>query len=146
MDKFTTLTSNINVYDVFGKCWTTTTSPFLNGHHHKHEERMLQSGKNYMTAAEYTPFLNRFKRTGDDIVKMAPPCVYAKPIQDYFRNDTVKTALHVSADANAWDYCADINYTSGVNASYDIYVALKGKYKILKYSGDTDGAVPTYGT
>ena len=23
---------------------------------------------------------------------------------------------------------------------------MKGKYKILKFSGDTDGAVPTYGT
>jgi carboxypeptidase C (cathepsin A) len=28
----------------------------------------------------------------------------------------------------------------------DIYVALKDKYRVLKYSGDTDGAIPTYGT
>jgi len=27
-----------------------------------------------------------------------------------------------------------------------IYSLLKGKYRILKYSGDTDGVVPTYGT
>ncbi len=33
-----------------------------------------------------------------------------------------------------------------MNASQWIYPLLKGKYKILKYSGDTDGAVATYGT
>jgi len=30
--------------------------------------------------------------------------------------------------------------------SYWIYIQLKGKYRMLKYSGDTDGAVPTLGT
>ncbi len=39
-----------------------------------------------------------------------------------------------------------INYTSFQNASQWIYAELKGKYKILKYSGDADGGVPTYGT
>ena len=26
------------------------------------------------------------------------------------------------------------------------YISLKGKYRMLHYSGDVDGAVPTYGT
>jgi serine carboxypeptidase-like clade 2 len=30
--------------------------------------------------------------------------------------------------------------------SYWIWEDLRGKYKMLKYSGDTDGAVPTLGT
>jgi hypothetical protein len=115
-------------------------------HHHHHEERQLTSGKNYMTAADYTPFLARYKKNNEGMVSIVPPCVYSSPIQTYFRNDTVKTNLHISTLAKDWDYCADIDYTSGVDASYAIYVALKGKYKILKYSGDTDGAIPTYGT
>ena len=43
--------------------------------------------------------------------------------------------------------CSNIDYTRGVEGSIDIYIAFKDKaYKILKYSGDTDGAVPTEGT
>ena len=30
--------------------------------------------------------------------------------------------------------------------SIDVYINLEGKYKMLIYSGDTDMAVPTYGT
>jgi carboxypeptidase C (cathepsin A) len=73
--------------------------------------------------------------------------VYATALLNYFSNDTVKANLHVTAAPHTWDYCSEfINYTSGKNASYDIYVSLKGKYRILKYSGDTDGAIPTFGT
>jgi hypothetical protein len=33
-----------------------------------------------------------------------------------------------------------------MEGSIGIYKELKGKYRILKYSGDTDGAVPFMGT
>jgi hypothetical protein len=36
-----------------------------------------------------------------------------------------------------------IGYDSGHNASEWIYPLLRGKYRIMFYSGDTDGAVPT---
>lgn len=69
------------------------------------------------------------------------------PIQSFFRNETIKAALHIPAEAPVWDYCqGDIDYTKLQNASQYIYEELRGKYKILKYSGDTDGAIPTYGT
>ncbi len=101
-----------------------------------------------MTNADYTPFLRRHRhQQAAHQLGEVPPCVYAKPVQDYFHNDTVKTALHIPDNAPVWDYCqSPINYTSGVNASQDIYVALRGKYQILKYSGDADGSVPTWGT
>ena len=38
------------------------------------------------------------------------------------------------------------NYEPQQEGSIDIYTQLKGKYRMLKYSGDTDGAVPTFGT
>lgn len=51
----------------------------------------------------------------------------------------------------AWDLCRDrgqggFEYTRGQAASEWIYKLLKDKYRILHYSGDTDGAVPTLGT
>jgi hypothetical protein len=37
-------------------------------------------------------------------------------------------------------------YERNRTASQWVYTALKGKYKMLKFSGDIDGAVPTLGT
>ena len=56
--------------------------------------------------------------------------------------------MHISPKAAAkWDLCADdFNYTGAQNATQWIYPILKGRYRMLKYSGDADGAVPTYGT
>lgn len=52
--------------------------------------------------------------------------------------------------AKAWDMCTDRgtawSYEEGIKGSQWIYEALKDKYRILHYSGDTDGAVPTLGT
>jgi len=48
-----------------------------------------------------------------------------------------------------WELCngtMNTNYQKYVNGSIDVYVNLKGKYRILIYSGDTDMAVPIYGT
>jgi len=42
--------------------------------------------------------------------------------------------------------CSDINYTILQKGSQWVYEDLSGKYKMLHYSGDTDGAVPTVGT
>ena len=50
-----------------------------------------------------------------------------------------------------WDLCRngeddDWWYESSAQASQWIWEALRGKYRFLKYSGDTDAAVPTTGT
>ncbi len=59
----------------------------------------------------------------------------------------VRTSLHIPAEAPAWEFCSStLNYNESEVGSYDIYKAMLGKYRILKYSGDADGVVPTYGT
>ena len=58
-------------------------------------------------------------------------------------------ALHIPAQVTSWDLCldkGDLSYTKNRAGSIGIYTELRGKYKILVYSGDTDGAVPTFGT
>ena len=55
--------------------------------------------------------------------------------------------MHIPDYVQAWDLCkGDIDYTSEPQASQWIYEELRGKIKMLHYSGDTDGAVPTVGT
>lgn len=106
-----------------------------------------------LTSKKYTPFLER--HTSTENLKVTPPCIYAEPVLDYFRNATVRQQLHISDKAAPWDLCANgpndtppglFNYTSSQNATQWIYPILKGRYKMLKFSGDTDGAVGTYGT
>ena len=62
-------------------------------------------------------------------------------------SDAVRTAMHIPANVQAWDLCtSNINYVSEPEASQWIYEALAGKTKMLFYSGDVDGSVPTAGT
>jgi len=59
----------------------------------------------------------------------------------------VRAALHIPETVQQWDMCSDlINYTRGEKGSQWVYEKLIGEYRILKFSGDTDGAVPTTGT
>lgn len=59
----------------------------------------------------------------------------------------MRDALHIPSDVQAWEMCSDkLDYHSFDEASFWIYPILKNKYRILFFSGDTDGAVPTYGT
>lgn len=148
MEKFNNLTSLVNVYDIFGKCYQ---NPGMKRKIHgmtalkevsdaPSEEAKLAG----LTADRYTPFARSANRPN---LKVIPPCIYATPILDYFHNQTVMDALHVSPKAAAWDLCTTLfNYTGSENATQWIYPLLKGRYRMLKYSGDADGAVGTFGT
>jgi hypothetical protein len=54
--------------------------------------------------------------------------------------------LHIPDGIQDWALCRNIKYDSLKAGSQWIWTALKDKYRFLKYSGDTDGAVPTKGT
>lgn len=78
-----------------------------------------------------------------------PPCTFGQPIIDYLNRADVKTLMHISANADPWDMCnmeVNLLYERNITASQWVYSALKGKYRMLKFSGDIDGAVPTLGT
>ena len=135
MNRFANVTSLVNVYDVFGKCWPPSMP---NG---KQQVEVTDEPEPFYTAEKLTPFLGRKN------LKVTPPCVYAAPILSYFNNPIVRAQLKISPNASTWDLCAsDFNYTQSMNATQWIWPILRGRYKLLKYSGDTDGAVPTWGT
>ena len=48
--------------------------------------------------------------------------------------------------ADKWIGCGGIDYVPYKEGATWIYSILKNKYKILIFSGDTDGVIPTLGT
>lgn len=65
---------------------------------------------------------------------------------DKFMNDAAsKTAMNIPSQYS-WSECSNIDYTMLEKATQWIYPLLKGKYRMMHYSGDTDGVVPTIGT
>lgn len=110
VNKFNDLVSLVNIYDIFGKCWKNPTAVKARlESKYKQVSDVPEAG---MTAAKYTPFLGAPKHA---MLKEVPPCVYAKPIIDYFNNDTIKAALHISEKAEKWDLCRaapEFDYTS----------------------------------
>jgi len=66
---------------------------------------------------------------------------------DWVNSAQVRKLLNIPDKVQAWTQCDDnITYTMDEKASQWIYEELKGKYRILFYSGNTDGAVPTHGS
>lgn len=100
------------------------------------EEKTYRRG---MTMAEYTPWANPLLkenkfRLGDYI-------------SDYMNTPEMREALNIPDDVQAWEQCSEkLDYHLSDEASLWIYPILKNKYRILFFSGDTDGAVPTYGS
>ena len=97
------------------------------------------------TSHDYTPWTQYLQN--EDNLGEVPPCVHGAPVLDYLNRDDVKEALHIPDYIQAWDMCeGDIDYTKLPIGSQWIWEALKGEYRMLKFSGDTDGAVPLTGT
>lgn len=77
-------------------------------------------------------------------------CIDATGAMNYFNNVTVREAFHVPIDLPEWTICSksiryDLDYYTG---SYEVLGGLifNEDLRVLIYSGDTDGCVPTIGT
>ena len=147
-DQFSTLTSQVNIYDIFGICWGSGPYPQAEPsfpHLYKGGKRTHQQ---YISAADYTPWLPRFQKKGSKLNEL-PPCTFGSSLLDYMNSDAVREAMHIPDYVQAWDLCkTGIDYLSGQKGSQWIYeyFADKKDIRMLHYSGDTDGAVPTVGT
>ena len=91
-----------------------------------------------MKMSEYTPWL---KYTGS-----ADP-ILGDYFTDYMNREDVRAAFNIPTEVQGWSQCTRaIDYHELDECSMWIYPILRHQTRILKYSGDTDGAVPTYGT
>ncbi len=162
VNHFADAVDGVNGYDIFGKCWSDSAE---GGNHLSMPGQlglMAVSGKlkayNKGTAhSDYTPWMKKLdiarsrnatkgpkKNVKDDD---APPCIFASGVTDYLNSAEVRSALHIPDDVQAWTMCkGDIDYTTYQAGSQWVWESLKGEYRMLKYSGDIDGSVPTTGT
>jgi len=101
----------------------------------------------------YVPFYSKYLETFHPTLKNLGnlDCTDAYGAFVWLNKPAVQKALHIFDNITVWQPCNDLvgnNYNvSWDNASYWAYpILIKNNYKILVYSGDTDGAVPTVGT
>jgi len=69
-------------------------------------------------------------------------------LKNYLRNSTVRQQLNIPETVESWDWCRNIPYTvNKTTSSLAVYQSLETKkWKVLKFSGNTDFEVSTYGT
>ncbi len=103
--------------------------------------------KKFFTSKDYSPWLYEENEGMLGALQMPLHAVNTSGIADWLNRADVREILNIPTEAPAWQQCADnYPYTKQANASLWIYPILRGKYRILIYSGTTDGAVPTRGT
>jgi len=98
----------------------------------------------YKFTGDYAPWAFRQHKAKSQ--KPLRTCVGGDPLTSYFNNALVRQALHIPAKIQPWADCSDIEYVEGRKGSQFVWEALKGKVRMLKYSGDKDGNVPAFGT
>jgi len=143
------------VYDIYRRC--LTAGPSINKTEllgPTHGEVMigdeLKTYRRHYSAKDFTPWLYKYDGLRASLgLEEDPlgPCTFGLPMLEWTNSPKIRELLHIPNYAPAWEACTNsVGYTSGKKASEWIYRELKGKYRILFYSGDTDGAVPTHGS
>lgn len=95
------------------------------------------------TMSEYTPWM-KSQDNGD---------IFGDALTDYINSPATRKALNIPDSVQAFEMCQDedpektkFRYYPQPEGSVWIYPILRNRVKILFYSGDTDGALPTVGT
>jgi len=139
------LMSKLNIYDLYRRTYPTATlakQESLKGEGRIGKTTIGGVEKTYrkgMKMSEYTPWMKHFY--GEDEV------ILGDYFTDYMNRADVRAAFNIPTDVQPWEQCTrSIGYHELDECSLWIYTILQHQTRILKYSGDTDGAVPTYGT
>lgn len=147
LDQFSVDTADINVYDIYGTCWGLGPTPQL------YMSEKDRQHRRFISQNDYTPWLQREikkdDQSGEPILKELPPCTWGSGLLDWMNLADTRKALHIPDSVQAWDLCQSgdwWHYVIQPKGSQWIYEELQGKIRMLHFSGDTDGAVPTLGT
>ena len=99
-------------------------------------EQFLVSDSEKVSSGSFARFSKMFKDVS--------PNDFA-PVNAYMNSAGLKASLNIP-DSYSWEECSNIKYEMLPQATQWIYPILKGQYRMMHYSGDTDGVVPTIGT
>lgn len=134
------LSGQLNWYDLYRHNYDLPMTPadrmgetVING-----ERRTYKRG---MTMAEYTPFATNI------LDSKSAQAVNGDFLTDYMNREDVRAAFNIPSDVQTWEQCSEtLDYHVQDEASMWIYRVLQGKTRLMFYSGDTDGAITTYGS
>jgi hypothetical protein len=142
---------NLNIYDLYRAVYPTTLldkSKKLRA-----EGRMgstviggeVKTYKRGMTMSEYTPWLKNKRLTAGLNEEEEP--ILGDYFTDYMNRADVRKAFNIPDSVQPWEQCTNnIDYHELDECSMWIYPVLRHQTRMMFYSGDTDGAVPTYGS
>lgn len=102
------------------------------------EEKTYKRG---YTMKEYTPWAQHIFNSArsNDII--------SDYVSYYMNLPETRAAFNIPDSVQAYEECSStLQYHVQDEASYWIYPILRNKYRLMFYSGDTDGAVTTYGS
>ncbi|TNV78861.1 hypothetical protein FGO68_gene11668 [Halteria grandinella] len=135
---FYQLYRKINIYDIYKRCYTNTLQ----------SDPSSPDGRYFNTVEDFTPFITeRMENMSDGLLqKGGQSCTYDDKVVNYFRDEKVRKALNIPEGAPQWRICQKLSYQQCDTGSIDIYDEIKERYRILIFSGNTDGAIPTIGT
>lgn len=100
----------------------------------------------YRFTGDYSPWSFRHHKAKKAETKKQFGCLGGDPLTAYLNNAAVKEALHIPAKIQPWSDCSNIDYTEQEKGSQYVWEQLKNEIRMLKYSGDKDGVVPTQGS
>ena len=149
MEKMSDLTSDLNWYDLYRipnplgsgkKALKATDKERIGSVNIGGQEKTFKKG---YTFAEYTPWIKNHPGS-------LSQHVYGDEVTTYINQAETRTALNIPEDVQAYEECSGAvgsNWHYQAEASEWIYKVMKANnITMLHYSGDTDAAVPTYGT
>lgn len=133
----------VDPYSVYGECWGGFD--LIKGFHPVYQRLFNKRSEDVLRRK-----LGSSRRFGNSVGDSGAPCADFGTYQTYFNTLSVKQAIHVNTTVE-WNACADIDYHISPAGSFPCYIdtlfeqVAKG-FKILIYSGDVDGVVPTVDT
>lgn len=142
--EFQQVTKDIFWYDIYMK---TPNGGLLKSSDRKRITEVngeLREYKAGYTMNEYTPWAKHVLKSEE-----GPHHLLGDGASDYLNRADVRKTLHAKDEIKAWEACAGGDWTYNLNVKGSVWIyptLIEAGVRVLIYSGDTDGAVPTYGS
>jgi len=135
------LSGSLNWYDLYRKNYDLQATTPIDRMGETLIDGEVRTYKRGMTQAEYTPFLPHIMSSAGGNVPNGDF------VSDYMNREDVRKAFNIPSDVPTWEQCSStLEYHVQDEASMWIYRILQNKTRLMFYSGDTDGAITTYGS